>query len=59
MTNAGSKGQHDDSYDAFAYIGMTIEQYRNADSVTETEDYDYWHAVEAAGLDDRSAVTGY
>ena len=59
MTNAGSKGRHDDSFDAFAYIGMTIEQYRMASSPQETAEYDYWTAVDAAEMDDRSMVTGY
>lgn len=59
MTNAGSKGRHDDTFDAFAYIGMTIEQYRQAASPQETEEFDYWHAVEEAGQQGRSSVTGY
>ena len=59
MTNSGSKGQHDDSFDAFAYIGMTIEQYRQAASPAEKDEFDYWNAVEEAHMDDRSLVTGY
>lgn len=59
MTNAGSKGAHDDSFDAFAYIGMTIDQYRTAASPQETEEYDYWQAVEESADLGRSAVTGY
>lgn len=59
MTNAGSKGRNDDTFDAFAYIGMTIEQYRQASSPEETAEYDYWAAIDDAQMEDRSMVTGY
>lgn len=59
MTTSGSKGKNDDSFDAFAYIGMTIEQYRDAMSPAESEEFDYWHAVDEAQMDERSMVTGY
>jgi len=59
MTNAGSKGRNDDTFDAFAYIGMTIEHYRDAMSPKESEEYDYWQAVNESTMSERSAVTGY
>lgn len=41
VTPSGAKGSHDDFFDAFAYIGLTLHQYIEAPTVEEIEEEDY------------------
>jgi predicted phage terminase large subunit-like protein len=59
VTESGIKGRHDDMFDTFAYIGLGIDLYREADTVEESDDYDYWEAVDESMDDGRCASTGY
>ena len=59
ITTSGPKGKHDDQFDVFAYIGLTIDQYRTAISSEEQDEFDYWEAVQEHGDTGRSSVTGY
>jgi len=41
MTPAGGKGKHDDFFDAFAYIGMAVNQFNEAPTTKELEDEEW------------------
>lgn len=41
VTNSGPKGAHDDFFDAFSYIGLTINKYFEAPTIQELEDEEY------------------
>ena len=49
VADSGPRGKHDDYLDAFAYVGLTIDKYHEAQSDEEIEDeeyqreYDLWH----------------
>jgi len=59
VADSGPRGKHDDYLDAFAYIGLTIDQYFEAQSDEEQEE-DEWHDLYDAYNDrGRSAITGY
>jgi len=58
ITPSGPRGKHDDFFDAFAYIGLTVHKYFEAPTVEEAED-DEWeddHDYEGQGL---CLATGY
>lgn len=59
ITDSGPRGKNDDMFDAFAYIGLTIDQYWEAQTDEEIEEEEYeqeWFDYHDHG---RSAVTGY
>jgi hypothetical protein len=59
ITDSGPRGKNDDMFDAFAYVGLTIDQYWEAQSDAEIEEEEYeeeWLNFHDMG---RSAVTGY
>jgi predicted phage terminase large subunit-like protein len=59
VSESGPRGRHDDFFDAFAYIGLSIDQYWEAQTQQEIEDEEYeeeWFNYSDMG---RSAVTGY
>lgn len=41
ITPAGPKGKHDDQFDAFAYIGLTVHKFNAAPDAQELEDEDW------------------
>lgn len=59
MTPGGSRGKHDDTFDAFAYIGLTVDKHLYALSDEEQEEEDYWDEFGDYLEQGRSAVTGY
>ena len=59
VADSGPRGKHDDYLDAFAYVGLTIDQYYEAQSDEDIEDELYEEAFEDFSSMGRSAVTGY
>ena len=59
ITDSGPRGKHDDSFDAFAYIGLTIDQYFDAESDEQLEEDEYQQMVEDYSDLGRCATTGY
>jgi len=58
ITPAGPKGKHDDFFDAFAYIGLTIDDFRGGRTPEEQDEDDYNRefSIQYVGA---SSVTGY
>ena len=56
---SGPKGKHDDQFDAFAYLGLTIDQHYEAPSDEEMEDEEYDIAFEEYHDLGRCSTTGY
>lgn len=59
ITKSGPRGAHDDHFDSHAYIGLTINQYYEAQSQEEIEEEEYEEAFEDFHNMGRSTVTGY
>lgn len=59
VADSGPRGRNDDFFDAFAYVGLTIDQYFEAQSDEEIEDEEFEEAFEDYHDMGRSAVTGY
>ncbi len=60
IANSGPKGKHDHYFDAFAYIGLTIDKYFEALSPEEEAEEEYEMFVQEHGYDEgRNATTGY
>ena len=59
ITDSGPRGKHDDTFDAFAYVGLTIDQYFEAQSDKEIEDEEYESLFEDYHEMGRCASTGY
>jgi predicted phage terminase large subunit-like protein len=59
VADSGPRGKHDDYLDAFAYIGLTIDQYYEAQSDEEQEEEEWHDLYDAYNDRGRSAVTGY
>jgi len=57
ISSSGPRGAHDDMFDAFAYIGLTVNQYYEAQSPKEIEEEEYEDAFQSDM--GRCAVTGY
>jgi len=55
------RGKHDDCVDAFAYLGMMLDNLIEAPTIEEQEDDEYDNELResGAGYDGQSAVTGY
>lgn len=59
MTPAGPKGKHDDQFDAFAYIGLTVHLYNEAPTAEEIEDEE-WEDEYGDDFEDGICIsTGY
>lgn len=58
ITPSGPRGKHDDQYDAFAYIGLTVHKYQEAPTQQEVEEEEWEdeHEYEEQGL---CLTTGY
>jgi predicted phage terminase large subunit-like protein len=59
VADSGPRGRHDDMFDAFAYLGLTINQFWEAQSDEELEEEEYIEAFEDAHSMGRCAQTGY
>jgi predicted phage terminase large subunit-like protein len=59
ITPAGPKGRHDDFFDAFAYIGLTVNLYNEARTASEVEDDEWEEEIQIYHEVGASAVTGY
>lgn len=59
ISDSGPRGAHDDYFDAFAYIGLTIDQYWEAASPQEIEEWEYEEAFEDYHDHGRNGTTGY
>lgn len=55
------RGKKDDQVDAFAYVGLMLDQLIEAPTKEEEEDLEYLEELEASGMnyEGRSATTGY
>jgi len=59
ISDSGPKGKHDDVFDAFAYLGLTVDQFFEAETTQEMEEYEYEEAfLDTMGLG-ANAITGY
>ena len=59
VADSGPRGKHDDYLDAFAYVGLTIDQYFEAQSDEELEDEEFEQMYEDFHDLGRCASTGY
>jgi predicted phage terminase large subunit-like protein len=59
ISDTGPRGTHDDHFDAFAYIGLTVDQYYEAQSDDELEQEAYDQAIEDFHDQGRCKSTGY
>ena len=59
ITDSGPRGKHDDSFDAFSYIGLTIDKYFEAQSDGEIEDEEYEEEYFNFHSLGRNGTTGY
>ena len=59
VAESGPRGKHDDTFDAFAYLGLTVDQYWDAQTDEEMEDEDFIEMFEDYHSMGRSVVTGY
>jgi intein/homing endonuclease/phage terminase large subunit-like protein len=59
ITERGPKGKHDDQFDTFAYIGLTIDQHQHALSAEEQEEEEQDEEFLLFGDTGQCAVTGY
>ncbi len=59
VAESGPRGKHDDMFDAFAYLGLTVDQFFDAQSEEELEEEDYDDAFEEFHSLGRCATTGY
>ncbi len=59
VADSGPRGRHDDQFDAFAYLGLTIDQHYEAQSDEEIEEEDYDIAFEEYHDEGRDHTTGY
>ena len=59
VADSGPRGRNDDQFDAFAYLGLTIDQYWDAQSDEELEEEEFaeeWENYHSMG---RDKTTGY
>ena len=59
VADSGPRGRHDDQFDAFAYLGLTIDQHFEAMSEEEEEEEAYDIAFDEYHDQGRNHVTGY
>jgi predicted phage terminase large subunit-like protein len=59
VADSGPRGRHDDQFDAFAYLGLTIDQHWEAQSDEEIEDEEYEQVFEDYHDLGRDVHTGY
>jgi len=59
VSASGPRGKHDDMFDAFAYLGLTIDQFWEASTDSELEDEEYDMLFEEHHSLGRCHTTGY
>jgi len=59
VAESGPRGKHDDCFDAFGYLGLTVDQYYEAQSDQEIEDEEYDEMYDDFHSLGRCATTGY
>ena len=59
VADSGPRGRHDDQFDAFAYVGLTIDKYFEAESDEEMEEAEYRELYDDFHDDGRCFSTGY
>jgi len=59
VADSGPRGRHDDYFDAFAYVGLTIDQYYEAQSDEELEEEEWEEMYFDYHSQGRCAATGY
>jgi len=59
VAESGPRGRHDDRFDAFAYLGLAVNQYFDAQSDEELEDEEYEKEWELYHDEGRCLTTGY
>lgn len=59
VADSGPRGRHDDQFDAFAYVGMAVDQFWEAQSDEELEDEAYEEELFDFSDMGRCASTGY
>ena len=59
ITDSGPRGAHDDYFDAFAYLGLTVDQFYEAQSDEEIEEEEYEEMFDEFFDQGRSSTTGY
>lgn len=59
VADSGPRGRHDDQFDAFAYLGLTLDQHFEAMSDDELEEEAYDLALEEYNDQGRNRCTGY
>lgn len=60
ITPSGPRGKHDDFFDAFAYIGLTVHKYNEAPTHRELEEEEYEEEMAESYLDEGFCeTTGY
>jgi predicted phage terminase large subunit-like protein len=59
VADSGPRGKHDDYLDAFAYVGLTIDQYFEAQSDEEIEEDEWEENLFNFSDMGRNAATGY
>jgi len=59
VADSGPRGRHDDQFDAFAYLGLTLDQHFEAMSDEEIEEDEWEEAYEEMHSLGRCSTTGY
>ena len=59
VSNSGPRGRNDDQFDAFAYVGLSIDQYFEAQSDDELEEEEYQEEYEKYHDLGKCSTTGY
>ena len=59
ISDTGPRGAHDDMFDAFAYIGLTVDQYFSAQSDAEIEEEEHQDLLESYYREGVCKTTGY
>ncbi len=59
ISDSGPRGAHDDYFDAFAWIGLTVHKYYSAQSDEEIEEEEYEQEYEAFASMGTNDTTGY
>ena len=59
ISDSGPRGAHDDIFDAFAYIGLTVDKYYAPPTPQEEDEWEYEEAFESYHSMGSNATTGY
>ena len=59
ITDSGPRGKHDDMFDVFAYLGLTIDKYFEAQSQEELDEEEWEQEFDDFHHQGRCLATGY